>query len=318
MANVVRRVYRYMSASANRKFDEKADPRVQIDQAIEEARSQHDALVGQAALVVGNQRQLEMRMARQIDEVASLTDSARTALTLGDNAQAAGDQTTAARYEQTARAFAGQLVTSEASLEDLRILHQQAVESAAVARQAVEDNTIRLRHQLAERARLLTQIEHAAMREQMTKAMENVSELAPAGDTPTLAQVREKVEQRYAVALGRHELASQGVEAQMLEVRRATLDARANNRLAELRGGLGALGPGGSAAPAAGAITGAGSGAAARGPGSGGGRDAVALDKAPDAAADSGTARPENQRGATSPNGRDDATGQGRPERRED
>jgi len=91
MANVVRKFYRYLSASANRKFDEKADPRVQIDQAIEEAKRQHDALVQQAALVVGNQRQLEMRLARQADEVANLTESARSALQLADTARSAGD-----------------------------------------------------------------------------------------------------------------------------------------------------------------------------------------------------------------------------------
>ncbi|ADP79206.1 PspA/IM30 family protein [Pseudofrankia inefficax] len=238
MANVVRRAFRYLSASANRKFDEKADPRVQIDQAIDESRRQHEALRQQAALVLGNQRQLEMRMARQIENVANLTESARTALTFADDARAAGDTATSAQYEQTAQTFASELVSAEAALEDMRTLHQQAEQSSGLARRAVDDNTERLRQQLAERARLLTQIEHAAMREQMSKAMESMSELTPPGDTPTLAEIREKVEKRYSVALGRHELASSGVEARMLEVRRASIDARATNRLAELRASL--------------------------------------------------------------------------------
>lgn len=238
MANVVRKFYRYLSASANRKFDEKADPRVQIDQAIAEARSQHEALVSQAALVVGNQRQIEMRMARQVEEVTNMTESARSALILADNARTAGDAAAAAQYEQTAQAFASRLIEAEASLEDMKTLHQQAAASAQQARQAVEDNTARMQRHLAERARLLTQIEHAAMQEQMSRAMEQMSTLAPATDTPTLAKVREKVEQRYSVALGRQELASQGMEAKMLEVRRATMDARAAGRLAELRSGL--------------------------------------------------------------------------------
>jgi len=238
MANVVRRAFRYLSASANRKFDERADPRVQIDQALDSSRRQHEALRQQAALVLGNQRQLEMRMARQIENVANLTQSARTALTFADDAHRAGDAARAAQYEQTAQTFASELVAAETALEDMRALHQQAVQSSDLARRAVDDNTERLRQQLAERARLLTQIEHAAMREQMSKAMESMSELAPAGDTPTLAEVREKVEKRYSVAMGRHELASSGVEARMLEVRRASIDARASNRLAELRASI--------------------------------------------------------------------------------
>ncbi|AEH10893.1 phage shock protein A, PspA [Candidatus Protofrankia datiscae] len=245
MANVVRKFYRYLSASANRKLDEKADPRVQIDQAITEAQRQHQALVQQAAAVVGNQRQLEMRMARQIEDVESLTASARQAILLADAASAKGEEDAAARYEQTAQAFASQLVAAESSLDDLKALHQQAALSAEQARRAVEDNTLRLEGQLAERARLLTQIEHAAMQEQMGKALDGMSRLTPPGDTPTLGQVRDKVEQRYAIALGRHELSSQGVESRMLEIRRASLDAKASNRLAEIRTAL-------SAGPAAG------------------------------------------------------------------
>ncbi|MCK9897389.1 PspA/IM30 family protein [Frankia sp. AgB32] len=255
MANVVRKIARYLSASANRKFDERADPRVQIDQAIDEARRQHEALVQQAALVVGNQRQLEMRLSRQAEEVANLTESACSSLMLADNARAAGDPVAAASYEETAAAFANQLVSAETSLEDLKNLHGQAVSSAAQARTAVEDNTARMQRHLAERARLLTQIEHAAMQEQMTKAVEGMSTLAPPGDTPSLAEIRDKVEHRYAVALGRHELASQGMEARMIEVRRATLDARAQSRLAQLRGDLAGGGPGSSALGAGGAST---------------------------------------------------------------
>jgi len=131
MANVVRKIARYLSASANRKFDERADPRVQIDQAIEEARRQHEALVQQAALVVGNQRQLEMRLARQAEEVANLTESARSSLLLADRARAGGDVARAVGYEETAQAFASQLVSAEASLEDLKNLHRQAATSAA-------------------------------------------------------------------------------------------------------------------------------------------------------------------------------------------
>jgi phage shock protein A len=250
MANVVRKFYRYLSASANRKLDEKADPRVQIDQAITEAQHQHQALVQQAAAVVGNQRQLEMRMARQIDEVERYMASAGHALRLADQSRAAGDATRADRFEQDATVFASQLVSAEASLDDLKKLHSQASSSADQARRAVEDNVARLKSQLAERDRLLTQIEQAAMQEQMSKAMDGMSRLAPPSDTPSLGEVRDKIEKRYAVALGRHELASQGMEARMVEIQRASIDAKASDRLAELRIALVAgSGAGASSAP---------------------------------------------------------------------
>ena len=45
-----------------------------------------------------------------------------------------------------------------------------------------------------------------------------MSELAAPGNTPSLDEVREKIERRYANALGRAELASNSVEGRMLEV----------------------------------------------------------------------------------------------------
>ncbi|OAA24761.1 phage shock protein A (IM30), suppresses sigma54-dependent transcription [Frankia sp. EI5c] len=238
MANVVRKAFRYLSKRAEVAFEEKARPEIQLEQAMDEARGQHERLVSQAALVVGNQRHIEMKLGRKIEEVADLTESARSALTLADNSRAAGDPAAAGRYEQTAQAFASRLIAAEAALEDLKVLQRQAAESAAQARTAVEENTLRMQRLAAERTRLLTQIEHAAMHEQMGRVMEQMSSLPPVGDVPTLADVRDKVEKRYATALGRQELASQGLEAQMIEVRRATMDAQAQGRLAELRAGL--------------------------------------------------------------------------------
>jgi phage shock protein A len=127
-------------------------------------------------------------------------------------------------------------------------LHEQAVQAAEQAKQAVADNEQRLRSQLAERSKLLTQLESAKMREQMNTALTSMSELQPQRDTPNLAEVRDKIEKRYASALGQSELASSGVEARMLEVRKATMDAAATNRLEQIRAGL----PGGAGTSGAG------------------------------------------------------------------
>ena len=53
---------------------------------------------------------------------------------------------------------------------------------------------------------------------------------------------------RYAVAMGRTELASTGVEARMLEVQKATIDSAASSRLDQIRASLGS----GSGGPGAG------------------------------------------------------------------
>src|SRR5690348_807113 len=99
------KLWKYVMAAFGAKIDEKADPKIQIQQAIEEAQRQHQALTQQAAAVIGNQRQLEMKLARQMEEVEKLQGSARQALVLADQSRASGDTAKAGEYEQTAQAF---------------------------------------------------------------------------------------------------------------------------------------------------------------------------------------------------------------------
>ena len=91
MANPFVKGWKYLMALFSSKIDEKADPKVQIQQAIEDAQRQHQALVQQAAAVIGNQRQLEMKLSRQLTEVETLTSNARQALVLSQKARTDGD-----------------------------------------------------------------------------------------------------------------------------------------------------------------------------------------------------------------------------------
>src|SRR5205823_13343612 len=121
--------WKYLMAAFGAKIDEKADPKIQIQQAIEEAQHQHEALTRQAAAVIGNQRQLEMKLSRTLSEVERLQASARQALTLADQARTKNNKAETAKYEQTAQVFATQLVSSEKAMEDLKGLHDQALQA---------------------------------------------------------------------------------------------------------------------------------------------------------------------------------------------
>jgi len=238
MANPFVKGWRYLMALFGAKIDEHADPKVQIQQAIEEAQRQHQALVQQAAAVIGNQRQLEMRLSRQMSEVERLQAMARQALVLADRSRAAGDEAEATKYEQTAQTLATQLVSAEQSTEDLKALHDQAIGAAAQARQAVENNSMILQQKLAERTKLLSQLEQAKMQESVARSLESMSSLAAPGNTPSLDEVREKIERRYANAMGRAELASNSVEGRMLEVQKSTLDLAGSSRLEQIRSSM--------------------------------------------------------------------------------
>jgi len=245
MANPFVKAWKYLMASFSSKVDELADPKVQIQQAIEEAQRAHQALSQQAAAVIGNQRQLEMKLNRQLGEVEKLQASARQALVLADEARGKGDDAKATEFENAAQQFATQLVTSEQSIEDMKTLHDQSLQAAAGARTAVERNSMMLQQKLAERTKLLSQLEQAKMQEQVSKSLNQMSELAAPTNTPSLDEVRDKIEKRYATALGSADLAKNSVQGRMLEVQQSTVNMAGNNRLEQIRASL----HGGSVAP---------------------------------------------------------------------
>lgn len=239
MANPFVKLWKYLMAAFGAKVDEMADPKIQIQQAIEDAQRQHQALAQQAAQVIGNQRQLEMKLNRQLSEVEKLQGSARQALTLADQSRAAGDEEKATQYEQTAQVFATQLVAAEQQMEDLKQMHDAALVGAEKAKKAVEENQMRLKTKLAERTKLLSQLEQAKMQEQVSASLSRMGELSAPGNVPSLNEVRDKIERRYANALGQAELTEDSVEGRMMEVEKSTLDMAGSARLDQLRASMG-------------------------------------------------------------------------------
>ncbi|MCS5479182.1 PspA/IM30 family protein [Corynebacterium sp. YIM 101645] len=234
MANPFVKAWKYLMALFDSKIEENADPKVQIQQAIEDAQRQHQELSQQAAAVIGNQRQLEMQLNRRLGEIEKLQANTRQALQLADKARAEGDEKKAVEYENAAEAFAAQLVTAEQSVEDTKQLHDQSLQQADQAKQAVERNSMALQQKVAERTKLLSQLEQAKMQEKVSESLQSMNSIT-AGSTPNLDQVREKIERRYANALGQAELAQNSVEGRMAEVQQAGIQMAGHSRLEQIR-----------------------------------------------------------------------------------
>ena len=234
MANPFTKAWKYLMALFDSKIEENADPKIQIEQAIQEAQRQHQALSQQAAAVIGNQRQLEMKLNRQLAEVEKLQDNTRQALKLADDAQSNGDAAKAAEYTNAAEAFAAQLVTAEQSVEDLKGLHDQSLQQANQAKQAVERNSMQLQQKVAERTKLLSQLEQAKMQEKVAESLQAMNQ-SVSGSSPNLDQVREKIEGRYARALGQAELAQNSVQGRMAGINQASTQLAGHSRLEQIR-----------------------------------------------------------------------------------
>src|ERR671914_795034 len=100
MFKLFRRAWAYMTAALTGKFNEAADPKVQLEQAILEAQDQHRRLKEQAANVIANQKQTEMRLNRALEEMEKVNANARQAVLMADEAQKAGDAKKVADYTQ--------------------------------------------------------------------------------------------------------------------------------------------------------------------------------------------------------------------------
>lgn len=238
MFQFVRRLWRYLGAAFTGKFEEVADPKIQVEQAIAEAQNQHRSLTERAASVIANQKKAEMDLDRAMSELEKLNGSTRQAIVMAEEASGRGDEQRAGELTQTAEAFANQLVAKEESVETLKQLVLQSTQASDQAKQAVNQNAMRLQNRLAERQKLLSQLDQAKMQEQVNAALESVSSTI-GQEVPSLDQVRDKIEARYAKAHGTAELQSDSVEGRMLEVEQAALNSQAQVRLSEIKSRLG-------------------------------------------------------------------------------
>ena len=238
MLKLLRRVARYITAALTGRFNEMADPKIQLEQAITEAQEQHRQLTEQAANVIANQKQAEMRLNRAMEELEKVNGSARQAVLMADEATKRGDAAKAAEYTRAAEAFAGRLIAVEKEVESMKTLSLQTAQASDQAKAAVAQNSTALQKKLSERQKLMSQLDQAKMQEQMNKAMQGLSQTV-GQDVPSLEEVRDKIEQRYAKAVGHAELQSQTVETRMLEVEHAQMDSEAQARLSQIRSQLG-------------------------------------------------------------------------------
>lgn len=178
MRQYLRRRWKYVSTRLPGRFEETLDPKVQLEQAISDAREQHRRLRDQAANVIANQKQTEVRLHRTIEELDRVNDTDR-------------------------------LLILEQEIAGLEALHFQATEAADQAKSAVSQNSATLQARLREHHELLGHLDQAKTRQQVNEAMEALSEEI-GQDVPTLDDVRETMKARHARAqAGSGEIRSQ-------------------------------------------------------------------------------------------------------------
>jgi phage shock protein A len=250
MFKYLKKQWNYLVAKLTGRFEENADPKVQLEQAIGEARNQHERLKAQATNVIAGQKQAEIRLNKKMGELEKLNANARQALVMAADAERAGDADKAAEYTRAAESIADKLIDVEGDVESLKAMVIESTEAADQAKAAVEQNSRLLQERISEKSKLLNQLDQARMQEEMNSAMAQLTE-SVGDDVPTLREVQEKIEARYARAKAASELQETTVESRVLEIEQATSNVAAQTRLSQMRAELGL-----DAAPQADAVAG--------------------------------------------------------------
>src|SRR5262245_32413825 len=193
MFKALKRWWKYLTAKVSGSLDERADPKVQIQQAINEAQEQHRRLREQAANVIANQKQLEMQLSRTMGELEKSNANARQALMMQSQAVQRGETAKAVQYEAAAESVANRMIELEKTVDEQKSMVLQATQAADQAKVAVQQNSAALQKKLAERQKLLSQLDQAKMQEQLNTAMATLSE-SVGQDVPTFDEVRTKIE----------------------------------------------------------------------------------------------------------------------------
>ncbi len=234
----LRRLWGYITTLFRTTAESAMRPEVEIEQAIATARRRDQELRNQAAKVVAHRTQLESKMESAADQVGETREMAKQALLKAEEAKAAGDAESVEKWTRTAQSFAMKLQASENNLNTLKSQYENAATQADQAKQAVQQNAMRVEELAAKRMELLGSLEAAKMQESVNKAVESLSDTMDY-EMPSLEKVEEKIELRKAEATAKAELREatpQGAEA---ELREAIGMVQAEAKLDELKAELG-------------------------------------------------------------------------------
>ncbi len=250
MFKLIRRWWKYLTAKLTGSFNEKADPKVQLEQAITEAREQ-DRRLRRA----GRERHRQSEEGR---DPAQLQDGG-----VGETQRPGPPGAADGRRRRPRRATprtrprihlggrdaspAGSFRSKRTSTSQKSML-MQATQASDQAKNAVRQNSMLLERKIAEKgeAALATRPGEDARRD----------EQGDGSDEPDpwrgRADVRGDQGQdrgRYAKASATAELNATSVDSSILEIEQATADVEAQSRLSQLRGELGLDTPAAAAAP---------------------------------------------------------------------
>ena len=234
----LRRLWGYITTLFRRTAEGAMNPEIEIEQAINEARKRDQELRNQAAKVVAHRTQIESKMENAADDVGEAREMAKQALLRAEQSKSSGDVEGVEKWTRTAQSLAMKLQAAENNLGTLKTQYETASGQAEKAKDAVQQNAMRVQELAAKRMELLGSLEAAKMQESVNKAVDSLSNTMDY-DMPSLEKVEEKIEARKAEAMAKAELREATPVGAEAELKEAINMVQADAKLEELKAELG-------------------------------------------------------------------------------
>jgi phage shock protein A len=241
----LKRWWKYLGVKLRVVHEERADPKVQLEQAILEAKAEHRRLSESAALVVAQQKRAQDRLDAKVEEYESVKARTGQALLMIDREAREGHGDKVATYTAAAESLANQVLGLEREIREREAALLQATHASEQAKSAVVQNSAALRAKLDEKERLLSALDRAKMQEALNDARGQFARALDA-DAPTFAEVERKIRDREAVAQAQGELGElqrPHVDPAVREIEAAQQSTDAQALLGQLRSQLGLSAP---------------------------------------------------------------------------
>jgi phage shock protein A len=242
----IKRWWKYLGVKLRVVHEERTDPKVQLEQAMLEAKAEHRRLSDAAALVVAQQKQAQDRLDAKVEAYEKVKAKTGQALLMVDREAREGHADKVATYTAAAENFATQVLTLEREIRELDATLLQATRASEQAKRAVVQNSAVLQAKLDEKERLLSTLDRAKMQEALNDARGHFEDVLD-HDVPTFAEVERKIRDREVVTQAKGELGElehPPVDPAVLEIEAAQQSAEAQALLGHLRSQLGLPAPG--------------------------------------------------------------------------
>ena len=202
------------------------DPKVMLEQYIDDVRSKIPTMRATAANVIATELKLKAQIEDLESQVGDLDRQIIAAVKLGP------------QYEAEAKMLIAAKATAEQSLTETRDQYGSAKTASEQARKALDDARLEVERRVREARALISQQEMIRMQEELSALMASF-EIGDQSDV--LQRARDRIRDRAAQAQARVELATKDVDAKLRDIRRASAQIGVDEQLREYKRQLGML-----------------------------------------------------------------------------